>query len=282
MDRQTEMHQLFDNFPYALYALDVKFQPAFRPGGRFGEQMRYFSGKHKLYGFKIECAVIRPGIAVHVSRHYPGSTSDLNICLKNLPVHQDLLRKTEHEITARDYGERSSEYPGSWGVLVDKGYQGLPTHLRCIHPKRKPRGAELTHDEHDRNKRVSHDRVLVENYFGRLSTLWRVMFATFKWSEDKYDHLTRICVALTNFHAVLRPLRAQDSTAYAHQLSRYMSMAQRQRRRLAQEDIVGQARRVQARHSLDAASPAPTSMDSPPQASPADHDSESFSYDFRL
>ncbi|KAG6969888.1 hypothetical protein JG687_00002937, partial [Phytophthora cactorum] len=29
--------RVFSNYPYALYAVDVKFQPALRPSGRFEE-----------------------------------------------------------------------------------------------------------------------------------------------------------------------------------------------------------------------------------------------------
>lgn len=160
MEGQRAKQQQFSNFPYALYALDVKFQPAHRPTGRFGEQLRYFSAKHKLYGFKIECAVVKPGIAIHVSRHYPGSTSDLSICLQHQAEHCALLEKAEDERQQADYGEGSSEYPFAWEMLVDKGYQGIRTQLRSIHPTRKPRGAELTVEQHHRNRCVSSDRVL--------------------------------------------------------------------------------------------------------------------------
>ncbi|KAJ0393800.1 hypothetical protein ATCC90586_001320 [Pythium insidiosum] len=44
----------FDNFPSALYATDVKFQQSNRPGGTFLDVKKYFSGKHHLYGFKVE------------------------------------------------------------------------------------------------------------------------------------------------------------------------------------------------------------------------------------
>lgn len=52
----TELRQkgnLFGNYPYALYATDVKFQEAYRPSGRFAEAKKYFSGKHHLYGLKL-------------------------------------------------------------------------------------------------------------------------------------------------------------------------------------------------------------------------------------
>jgi len=48
-----EKQRIFTNYPCALNALDANFQPAYRPSGRFGEQNRFFSGKHKLYGFKL-------------------------------------------------------------------------------------------------------------------------------------------------------------------------------------------------------------------------------------
>ncbi|EGZ04721.1 hypothetical protein PHYSODRAFT_379444, partial [Phytophthora sojae] len=174
---------------------------------RFTEQKHYFSGKHKLYGFKIECAMVPPGLAVHVSKHYPGSVSGIAICMKNLEVHKRLLHKTTAEAGRNDYGEDSMSFGNMWGVRADKGYQGLEMSVRAIIPKRRPRGGPLTYDEESRNRRVSSDRVLVENYFGRMTTLWRVVSTTFTWSEAKFDRIVNICVALTNFHAKLHPLR---------------------------------------------------------------------------
>ncbi|ETV93309.1 hypothetical protein H310_12597 [Aphanomyces invadans] len=54
--------KVFARFPYALHATDVKFQPAHRSAGRFGEQKHYFSRKQKLYGFKIEASVSPAGV----------------------------------------------------------------------------------------------------------------------------------------------------------------------------------------------------------------------------
>ncbi|KAG2789168.1 hypothetical protein PC129_g21573 [Phytophthora cactorum] len=69
----SEAGNTFTNYPHALYATDVKFQQAYRPSGRFTEQKVYFSAKHNLYGFKIECSVAPPGVAVDVFDHSPGS-----------------------------------------------------------------------------------------------------------------------------------------------------------------------------------------------------------------
>ena len=57
----------FKYFPYALEAIDVTFQEANRPSGNMQEGKKYFSGKHKLYGFKTEVTVRPNGIAVACS-----------------------------------------------------------------------------------------------------------------------------------------------------------------------------------------------------------------------
>ncbi|EGZ11372.1 hypothetical protein PHYSODRAFT_417671, partial [Phytophthora sojae] len=150
-----------------------------------------------------ECAVVPPGLAVHVSKHYPGFVSDIPICMKNLEVHKRLLHKTTAEAGRNDYGEGSTSFGNMWGVLADKARKSV----RAIIPKRRPHGGPLTYDEESRNRHVSSDRVLVENYFGRTTILWRVVSTTFTWSEAKFDRIVNICVALTNFHAKLHPLR---------------------------------------------------------------------------
>ncbi|ETV90243.1 hypothetical protein H310_14922 [Aphanomyces invadans] len=76
MGSQAEKGRMFRNYPYALYCTDVKFQPSFRPTGRFDEAKHNYSGKHKLYGLKIEVSVAYPGLAVDLSNHESGSVSD--------------------------------------------------------------------------------------------------------------------------------------------------------------------------------------------------------------
>lgn len=174
MTKLRESGVLFKNFPYALFATDVKFQPCCRPTGLFPEQKRYFSGKHKMYGLKLECSVSPTGEAVYLSKHYTGSTSDLTICIDNLSTHRALLEKDAANQDEQDFGEGSSQYRTSWAMIVDKGYQGLSEHVRSIQPKKTPRNGELTTEDLSRNARVSSDRVLVENFFGRVCSLWKV------------------------------------------------------------------------------------------------------------
>ncbi|KAF0702705.1 hypothetical protein AaE_015766, partial [Aphanomyces astaci] len=164
---------IFANYPYALYATDVKFQPAERPKGRFNEQRHYFSGKHKLYGLKVEASVSPEGLCVDMSDHCPGSVNDLTMFMDRLTVHRTSLAKMETEMAINDVGEQFDDHRGYWACLVDKGYVGIMHHTRGIHPKKKPTGGALDTDDLNRNKRVSSDRVVVENYFGRVCQLWK-------------------------------------------------------------------------------------------------------------
>ncbi|KAE8886122.1 hypothetical protein PF002_g2874 [Phytophthora fragariae] len=153
MANQVESGNAFRNYPHAHYATDIKFQPAYRPSGRFTEQKVYFSAKHKIYGFKIECSVAPPGLAVDVSDHSPGSCSDVTMMLDRLTVHRQMLRKDD--TSGPEMGGEPPQFPDMWAVLVDKGYQGAGRVLRTIQPKKKPRGETLDRDDLARSRAVS-------------------------------------------------------------------------------------------------------------------------------
>ncbi|KAF0690236.1 Aste57867_18361 [Aphanomyces stellatus] len=118
MQVQRNADKLFPRFPEALYATD-----------------RYFSGKHKLYGFKIEASVVYPGKYDLVSDHAPGSVSDLTMFMQRLDIHTSAL-KTSRDDIAQDVGEGVSQYPSQWAVLMDKGYEGVDDAARSIRPKK--------------------------------------------------------------------------------------------------------------------------------------------------
>ncbi|KAG3089523.1 hypothetical protein PC121_g4300 [Phytophthora cactorum] len=229
MTQPRENNKTFRNYLYALYATDVKFQPAYRPSGHFTEKKTYFRGKHKLYGYKLECSVAYPGVAVDVSSHEPGSKSDLTMMLDRRAVRMERLLKTPQELGQDDNGEGAVQHPLAWDVLVAKGYQGAGAVRRTIQQKRKPRDGELSHQDMTRNRLVSSDRVLDENYIGRVCMLWKVMYTTYKWLEVRYGMIARTCFALTNFHVSFMSLRNEDNKLYYSVLSRYQSMPEEAR-----------------------------------------------------
>ncbi|KAG2793296.1 hypothetical protein PC116_g27661 [Phytophthora cactorum] len=202
----------------------------------------YFLAKHKPYGFKIECSVAPPGVAVDVSDHSPGSTSDLMMMLDRLSIHRQMLRKEGPEI-----GGEPTQFPQMWTTLVDKGYQGAGRVLRTIQPKKQSRGGTLDRDDIARDRAVSADRVLVEKIFGRMCMLWKATYATFKWNENRFDSVARLCAALTISRVGLMPLRARDSDHYDMVLSKYQSMGERVRMQRARAQRQYRMRQLRSR-----------------------------------
>ncbi|RHY10687.1 hypothetical protein DYB36_001509 [Aphanomyces astaci] len=136
--------------------------------------------------------------------------ADIAIAQSNREFHLNKLAKTPSELDMADQGPLREEYPASWAILADKGYQGLHRNLRAITPTKRPAGGVLTVSEMDVNDKIASDRVIIEIFFGRLKTLWSVVGDTFKWKRDNYDIYFQSCVAFTNVHIRFMPLRAED------------------------------------------------------------------------
>ncbi|ETI39709.1 hypothetical protein F441_14581 [Phytophthora nicotianae CJ01A1] len=214
--------------------LDVTTKRALVTSGHTFNNFPCAFAKHKLYGFKVEVSVNPRGLAINCIRHARGNTADITVFRNNQAFHQQARRKAEENQRLPDNGPLHSDYPEEWAVLADKGYQGLDAHLRCIHPKK---GNQLNPEEVRQNGRISSDRVIVENFFGRICGLWRVCAEKFRWSEAFYDDIFHICVSLTNYHVTLHPLREQNGTCYRQYQNRLLAIGaeMKKRRRLNQE-----------------------------------------------
>lgn len=207
----------FSHHKFALYATDVTFQQTNRPSGNHSEAKPMFSGKHKLYGVKTEVSVLPNGFAINCSNHHVGSVSDIDIFKSNIQFHRSALKKTVSDKKISDTEHLSSTFPDHWCVIMDKGYQGTSEYVRSLIPHKKPRNGILSFDNRMKNKNISSDRIIVENFFGRFTTLWNVMGSKFRWDLRFYDLIFQLCVALTNFNIRSNPLRQSDSGNY-HQL----------------------------------------------------------------
>ncbi|OWZ03843.1 hypothetical protein PHMEG_00024360 [Phytophthora megakarya] len=190
----------FKNFPCARYATDVTFQHSDRPTGNFNEAKKFYSGKHHLYGHKVEVSVLPKGIATNCTAWSPAATSDYNMFLDNAEFHHSAMQKLEGEADLNDEGPVQDRFKNDWAILVDKGYQGLQRGFRTIQPKRKARGVPpLSADENRENDRISHDR-----------SLWGVFSHKWAWDRNTYNMYFRVCLAATKFHVGCNPLRRED------------------------------------------------------------------------
>ncbi|KAE9113427.1 hypothetical protein PF005_g9790 [Phytophthora fragariae] len=164
----------FRNNPCARYATDVIFQQTNMPSGQMKEPSAYYSENHHLHGYKVEVSVLPNGLAINCTNHFSGSEADIDIFRNNAKFHQQHLLKSNKEKELVDDGALRDKYPETWVVLADEGYQGLVEDFRAITPFKKPRMGCLTIEQVNTTDGIARDRAIVENYFGRLGTLWAV------------------------------------------------------------------------------------------------------------
>lgn len=153
--------------------------------------------------------------------------------------------KTQQDENLNDTGPLLAECPAEWALLADKEYQGLAQQLRAIHPKKAAPRRRLTSDEERENDLISSDRVIVENYFGRLCSLWRICADKYRWSHDLYNDIFQACASLTNFHISHSSLRGTDDEGFHRAKNRLISIDTdtERRRRLTQENYRRRKRR---------------------------------------
>lgn len=214
MSKLVEDETLFDDFAYAIEAIDVTFQQSNRPSENLREGKKYFSGKHKLYGFKVEVAVKPNGLDCAASRHYPRSVADISILQKRIQKTEKRLAKENDADEFEDEYILCEKYPEHWAAIADKGYQGAAEFLRIITPIKKPPRSQLSDSQLGYNKKLASSRIIVENFFGHMGQLWSIVSRKFVWGEELYDTIFYLCVALTNLNVKLQPLRALDGKWY--------------------------------------------------------------------
>ena len=245
MNELNERGKLFKSFPFCLEAIDVIFQQANRPSGNMQEGKLYFSGKHKLYGYKAEVAVRPNGLASAFSKHYPGSVSDITIMQERLSEHKLRLEKRKDEPELADDFLMSDKFSNYCGVLMDKGYQGAADILCAVIPKKKPVRGFLSLIDEEFNKKLSSDRILVENFFGRLGKLWAVCSAKYAWSENMYDTFFGLSIAFTNFHITLNNLEDEDRAWYNRYRNKLSNIGEETKRKRAESQAKYQRKRKQ-------------------------------------
>ena len=95
--------------------------------------------------------------------------------------------------------------------MADLGYIGIKRFIpTAVIPKKKP---ILVLDK-EWNFKVSSDRVVCENYYGRNKNLWSILSQTFRWDLSDYDTVFGVCCALTNYHLQRYPLRNEEHNVY--------------------------------------------------------------------
>ena len=84
-------------------------------------------------------------------------------------------------------------------ILADGSYAGIAaTCPEAITPRRRRPHPPLTDEDREFNRRLSHDRAIVERYLGRLKGHWTILKRPLRIDRVDIDGLMRILVCLTN------------------------------------------------------------------------------------
>ena len=84
-------------------------------------------------------------------------------------------------------------------ILYDKAFDGVEFGNRLITPFKKPYGCRLTQRQKAFNKIHASRRIIVENFFARLKTLWPIS-KFYKYDRDEYHIHFPVCCILTNMY----------------------------------------------------------------------------------
>ncbi|KAH9111647.1 hypothetical protein AeMF1_013864 [Aphanomyces euteiches] len=82
----------------------------------------------------------------------------------------------------------------------------------------------LTASDDITNSNIASDRVIVENFFGRLKTLWAVASDIYTWKRENYVVFYQTCVALTNAFIRFNSLRADGGAEYRMYTNRLLAI----------------------------------------------------------
>jgi len=84
---------------------------------------------------------------------------------------------------------------------LDSGYQGiLKFHANSETPKKKPKGGELTADEKAENKRLSQERILIENVNAKIK-VFKIVANKYRNRRKRFGLRMALICGIINFEA---------------------------------------------------------------------------------
>lgn len=192
----------FDNFPQAIGALDATLIRVTRPSNSI-DAREYLSGKHRAYGIRLQVLTAPDGRCIHYGGTISGRRHDI--------ILYEQSRLPLEILTTVTQGD-GSRIPMRPAILADGGYAGIHTsYPEAIIPKRRRPNTPLRDEDREFNRLLSHDRVVVERFFGRLKGYWGILKRPLRIDKVGVDGLLRILVCLTNLKIQDQPLSSQEN-----------------------------------------------------------------------
>jgi hypothetical protein len=215
----------------------------------FEDAKVYYDGKNEMYGLKVEIAVhvVPPHYCMFVSDSVPASKHDYMLHKEIYENYLPYLRMTPDEL-ARAPDDFNGHY---WYIMGDKGYVGPNDDTEPIRRVVPYRGTNLNEAQTTWNANVNRRRVVVEQFLGRMVTLWTVFRTKWRYDHAHFDTDMAIACMLTNHHLentelhdddrdmllrlrIMRRQKKQQKDADRH---RSVRASKRKRRQQAQLDL---------------------------------------------
>jgi hypothetical protein len=146
-------------------------------------QKTYYSGKKKRHTVKNNVVVNAQGKIVLLTPTCEGK---------------------KHDKKVADEAELS--LPQGSALYQDTGFQGFALEgVTVLQPKKKPRGAELTAEDKEHNRKISRVRIRVEHAIGGVKRYRIVKDQIRNWKRGFRDLVMETCCGLHNFRLNFRP-----------------------------------------------------------------------------
>lgn len=178
---------------------DSKTFECYRPKVSFNEAKVYWDGKNCIYGLKklVLVQAVPPHYARFVDTYKVASSHD----------YQN-LKKYSHNI-ARWLGPNPQ-----YSTLFDSAYIGPAEDTPGINRVALKKKSTVREQERARQAHLAARRVVVEQFFGRLTSLFPIARNKYIWDHSLFDLIIDICILLTNEHIKFRQLSEEDGTFF--------------------------------------------------------------------
>lgn len=188
----AKLEAVLEACPSLEFMIDGTERRINRPKDK-ADRKTYYSGKKKAHTVKNNIISERSGNVLFLSDTYEGKKHDKKIA-----------------------DEEGYPFPNGSTLWQDTGFQGFaPVGVIIKQPKKKPRKAELSDEEKERNRQISRVRIEVEHHIGGIKRCQIVAQKFRNWMDHYIDDVMETACGLHNFRLTHRRSKVTQAIAVA-------------------------------------------------------------------
>ena len=186
----SKLENILNNCPSLEFMIDGTERKINRPQDK-QERKIYYSGKKKAHTVKNNVLSERGGKVLFLSDTYEGKKHDKKIA-----------------------DEEEYHFPEGSILWQDTGFQGFaPSGVKIKQPKKKPRKAELTDEEKEKNREIAKIRVEIEHQICGIKRCQIVVQKFRNWLDHYIDDVMETACGLHNLRLSHRQQKSQLSVS---------------------------------------------------------------------